>query len=78
MIIIPIPINCEDLPDLDFEGFGRFLLCIFICSLGIIPLTYSILGVINGFDAWGLKSVSVFIGLLVSNMIVLVGSMFFD
>ena len=77
-MIIFIPINLGDLPEIEFEGFGKFLLAFFICSLGIIPLTYYIMGLLNGFDVWGLKGVSVFIGFLVSELIVLIGSMFFD
>jgi len=78
-MIIPIFINCEDLPDFDyFEGFGLYFLAYIITYIGMAPLTYSIFGVIYGFDAWGLLWLSVIIGLWVSLIVLILCEIVFD
>jgi len=67
MIIVPIIIkDCsEDDIDIDlYEGFGEFFIFYLIGCMGTIPLTYTIIGCLRGFDAWGLIGVSVIIGLM--------------
>ena len=76
-MIIPIPIyirECDD--DLDYfdytEGFGEFFIAYLIGCVGTIPLTYSIIGCINGFDAWGLVSTSICIGSFAGVIVIMI------
>jgi hypothetical protein len=77
-MLIPIFVDLNNLPDLEFDGFGEFLIAVLIGSFGLIPLTYSIIGVINGFDMIGIYWVSGYIGFLSSMLIAFIASFFVD
>jgi hypothetical protein len=78
-MIIPVPIfiYCDDDDDdelFDYgEGFSEFFLAYVIAYIGMAPLTYSILGVLNGFDAWGLKTASAVIAMFVALFVLTIG-----
>jgi hypothetical protein len=78
MMIIPIFINCDDLPDLDFDGFGEFFLAYIITYVGMVPLTYSVVGMLNGFDAWGIKTLSCILGMFVALLVLIIGEFVVD
>jgi hypothetical protein len=77
-MIIPIFVTCDDLPEIDFDGFGKFFIAFIICCIGMIPLTYSIFGVLFGFHVWGIYWVSAFIGFLGSIPITIICDIIVD
>lgn len=78
MFPIFIPIWLDDLPSLDFEGFGKFLLIILCWCFVTVPGTYFIVGHFNGYDAFGIYFISGFIGFISSLIPTLITSIILD
>jgi hypothetical protein len=79
-VFIPIFIYCDDDIDdyCDFDGFGEYVLAYMIAYIGMLPLTYIVLGMLHGFDVWGLKGASAIIAMFVALIVIGIGEFFCD
>jgi hypothetical protein len=79
-MLVPIFIFCDDDIDdyCDFDGFGEFFLAYIIAYIGMIPLTYTVLGIMVGYDTWGLKGASVIMAMFVALFVIGIGEFFCD